>query len=61
MPHKMAFHLGLHCFPKYLFTGIQNEKGKKYCGSLGMHRAHNIGTNEIQISLDKRESRLPLF
>ena len=22
-----AFHLGRHCFLKYLFTGIQNEKG----------------------------------
>ena len=22
-----AFHPGLHCLPKYLFTGIQNEKG----------------------------------
>ena len=22
-----AFHLGLHHSPKYLFTGIQNEKG----------------------------------
>ena len=21
----VAFHLGLHCFRKYLFTGIQNE------------------------------------
>ena len=21
-----AFHLGLHCLPKYPFTGIQNEK-----------------------------------
>ena len=21
-----AFHLGLHCLPKYLFTGTQNEK-----------------------------------
>ena len=24
----VAFHLGLHCLPKYLFAGIQNEKGK---------------------------------
>ena len=22
-----AFHLGLHCLPKYLFSGIQNENG----------------------------------
>ena len=25
MPHHAAFHLGLHCLPKYLFTSIQNE------------------------------------
>ena len=24
-----VFHLGLDCLPKYMFTGIQNEKG--YC------------------------------
>ena len=23
----VAFHLGLHCLPKYMFTSIQNEKG----------------------------------
>ena len=23
----VAFHLGLHCLPKYLSTSIQNEKG----------------------------------
>ena len=22
MPHSVAFHLGLHCFPKYLFMGL---------------------------------------
>ena len=27
MPHYAAFHQGLHCLPKYLFTGIHNEKG----------------------------------
>ena len=27
MPPHAAFHLGLHCLPKYLFTGIQNKKG----------------------------------
>ena len=26
MQPKVAFHLGLHFLPKYLFTGIQNEK-----------------------------------
>ena len=23
--HYAAFHLGLHCLPKYLFSGIPNE------------------------------------
>ena len=27
MPPYAAFHLGLHCLPKYLFIGIKNEKG----------------------------------
>ena len=27
MLHKAAFHLGLHCLPKYLFAGILYEKG----------------------------------
>ena len=27
MPHYAAFHLCLHCLPKYLSTGTQNEKG----------------------------------
>ena len=26
IPPYVAFHLGLHCLPKYLFNGIQNEK-----------------------------------
>ena len=26
MLHCVAFHLGLHCLPKYSFTGIQNEE-----------------------------------
>ena len=28
MPPYVAFHLGLHCLPKYLFTSYQNEKGQ---------------------------------
>ena len=28
MPPYAAFHLGLHCLPKYLLTGIQNENGE---------------------------------
>ena len=27
MLHYAAFHLGLHCLPKYLSNGIQNEIG----------------------------------
>ena len=27
MPHNTAFHLGLHCLPKYLFAVVQHEKG----------------------------------
>ena len=32
MPPYATFHLGLHCLPKYLFTGIQNEKDKLALG-----------------------------
>ena len=28
MPLYVAFHLGLHCLPKYIFTDIQNERGQ---------------------------------
>ena len=27
MQHIAAFHLGLHCFPKYLFRGFPAYKG----------------------------------
>ena len=27
MPPYAAFHLGLHCLLKYLFTGMQNGNG----------------------------------
>ena len=27
MPHNAAFHLGLHCLPKYPFRGFQYTKG----------------------------------
>ena len=30
MPHYAAFHQGLRCLPKNLFTGIQNEKGLRW-------------------------------
>ena len=26
MPHYAAFHLGLHCLPKYLFRGFRGQK-----------------------------------
>ena len=28
MPHYAAFHLGLHCLPKYLFAGNQYTRGE---------------------------------
>ena len=28
MPPYVALHQGFHCLLKYLFTGIQNEKGQ---------------------------------
>ena len=28
MPHYAAFHLGLHCLPKYPFKGFRSSKGK---------------------------------
>ena len=31
MQHYAAFHLGLHCLPKYPFRGFQNTKGKGDC------------------------------
>ena len=30
MPHYAAFHLGLHCLPKYLFRGFPSSKGEKW-------------------------------
>ena len=33
MPHNAAFHLGLHCLTKYLFTGMNIEKGVKHVNS----------------------------
>ena len=27
MPRTAAFHLGLHCLPKYAFLGIDYEQG----------------------------------
>ena len=34
MPPYAAFHLDLHCLPKNLFTGIQNEMGYTHQSSL---------------------------
>ena len=28
MPHYAAFHLGLHCLPKYLLRGFWSSRGK---------------------------------
>ena len=35
MPHHAAFHLRPHCLSKYLFAGIQNEKGYPTYGAAG--------------------------
>ena len=37
-----AFHLGLHCLPKYLMTGIQNEKGLLEWGVLVLSLSQTI-------------------
>ena len=31
--HYAAFHLGLYCLLKYLFTCIQNEEFKVWCST----------------------------
>ena len=36
-PDGMPYYLGLHCLPKYLFEGIQNEKGKINCVILHLY------------------------
>ena len=28
MQHNAAFHLGMHCFPKYLFRGFRQAGGR---------------------------------
>ena len=37
MPPYAAFHLCLHCLPKYLFTGMQNER-VNICSNKVSHR-----------------------
>ena len=34
MLHFAAFHLGLHCLPKYLFMSLSIKRGKLTCGLL---------------------------
>ena len=41
MQHDAAFHLGLHCFPKYPFRGFQVYKGAlSWYGKLTWESAH---------------------
>ena len=42
MPPYAAFHRGLHCLPKYLFTGIQNAKGFRSCLNIQDKKAEVI-------------------
>ena len=34
MPHLAAFHLGLHCLPKYPFRAFQVSKGLSGCENI---------------------------
>ena len=36
MPHYVAFHLGLRCLPKYLFTGLRSRRFNTLCKLLLM-------------------------
>ena len=42
LPPYVAFHLGLHCLPKYLFTSIQNEKGYDITAILVNKKFRNV-------------------
>ena len=35
MPHSVAFHLGLHCLPKHMFTGFHDTKSGGFSNWLG--------------------------
>ena len=46
------YHLGLHSLPKYLFTGIQNEKGLGPANALKTgHSADNLIRDRFNITL----------
>ena len=51
MPHYAAFHLGLHCLPKYLFAGIQNEKGIKKITVVVSQKHQNTYRNILAVYL----------
>ena len=46
----VAFHLGLHCLPEYLLTGIQNEKVimmySKTCVKQPLQKRQNKALND---------------
>ena len=47
---------GLHCLPKILFTGIQNEKGWVHCVYnilKSLYHFFKNGVNSDQLSLDE--------
>ena len=56
MPHDAAFHMGLHCLPKYLF-GPQRVK---YDGSLFVLRVSALNMHILTFSTSEVFSVVPL-
>ena len=56
MSHYAAFHLGLHCFPKYRFVCIQNEKSST-CNRIPIAVEHgkNVASHQVLHYLLKKE------
>ena len=51
MQHYAAFHLGLHCLPKYLFRGFQNTKREWGWGLkiVFLEIVHLVGTGHSKL------------
>ena len=49
MPHLVAFHLGLHCLPKYPFRCFQYTKGQGVPQDMFSFR--NVKANTLDIDL----------
>ena len=52
MRHFVAFHLGLHCLPKYIFVGIQATKGL-----IGASYHHTSVAHLVECGLCDQEQR----